>query len=152
MWNLKWYLWNSTQNILPIHWKMQFLYSFEILRAHKGFWPPPPPPPPPWWHLRQNIGSLLVQMNSDVHVVHTSCALESLSSLTIYRPQLTLRKKGIKKEQKWGQPLSWLVIDMATLHQFTITSTSYTVLPLFAARFAARTGGIWVTFIEPDLI
>ena len=26
-------LWNSTQNILPIHWKIRFLYSIEILRA-----------------------------------------------------------------------------------------------------------------------
>ena len=26
-------LWNSTQNILPIHWKMQLLYNVEILRA-----------------------------------------------------------------------------------------------------------------------
>ena len=27
------YLWNSTQNTLPIHWKTQFLYKVEILRA-----------------------------------------------------------------------------------------------------------------------
>ena len=27
------YLWNSTQNILPTHWKMQFLHNVEILRA-----------------------------------------------------------------------------------------------------------------------
>ena len=38
VWNFKGYLWNSTQNILPIHWKLQFLYNIEILRA-----PPPPP-------------------------------------------------------------------------------------------------------------
>ena len=25
--------WNSTQNILPMHWKIWFLYNFEILRA-----------------------------------------------------------------------------------------------------------------------
>ena len=33
-----------------------------------------------------------------------------------------------------------------------ITSTLYAVLPLFATRFAACTGVIWVTFIEPYLI
>ena len=34
----------------------------------------------------------------------------------------------------------------------SITSTPYGVLPVFATRFAACTGGIWVTFIEPHLI
>ena len=33
MWNFKGDLWNSTQIILPMHWKMQFLYNIEILRA-----------------------------------------------------------------------------------------------------------------------
>ena len=33
MWNFKGTLWNSTQNILPIHWKIWFLYDIEILRA-----------------------------------------------------------------------------------------------------------------------
>ena len=33
-----------------------------------------------------------------------------------------------------------------------ITSTPYAVLPLFATRFAACTGGIWITIIESYLI
>ena len=33
MWDFKGTLWNSTQNILPIHWKIWFLYNIEILRA-----------------------------------------------------------------------------------------------------------------------
>ena len=33
VWNFKWYLWNSTQNILPTHWKIEFLYNIEILRT-----------------------------------------------------------------------------------------------------------------------
>ena len=33
VWNFKGTLWNFTQNILPIHWKILFLYNFEILRA-----------------------------------------------------------------------------------------------------------------------
>ena len=33
MWNFKGTLWNSTQNILPIHWKIRFLYNIGILRA-----------------------------------------------------------------------------------------------------------------------
>ena len=33
MWNFKGTLWNSTQNILPIHWRVRFLYNIEILRA-----------------------------------------------------------------------------------------------------------------------
>ena len=31
--NFKGYLWNSTQNMLPIHWKIRFLCNIEILRA-----------------------------------------------------------------------------------------------------------------------
>ena len=33
MWNFKGTLWNSTQNILPIHWKIWLLFNIEILRA-----------------------------------------------------------------------------------------------------------------------
>ena len=33
MWHFKGTLWNSTQNILSIHWKIWFLYNNEILRA-----------------------------------------------------------------------------------------------------------------------
>ena len=35
MWNFKGYLWNSTQNIVPIHWKIRILYSIEILIAFR---------------------------------------------------------------------------------------------------------------------
>ena len=35
VWNFKGNLWNSTQNILPIHWKIWFLYNIEILRAFR---------------------------------------------------------------------------------------------------------------------
>ena len=40
VWNFKGTLWNSTQNILPIYWKIWFLYNSEILRAHTRFWTP----------------------------------------------------------------------------------------------------------------
>ena len=33
VWNLKGNPWNSTQNILPIHWKRRFLFSIENFRA-----------------------------------------------------------------------------------------------------------------------
>ena len=33
VWNFKGYLWNSTQNILPIHWKMWISFTYENLRA-----------------------------------------------------------------------------------------------------------------------
>ena len=33
MWTFKDTLWNFTQNILPIRWKIWFLYNIEILRA-----------------------------------------------------------------------------------------------------------------------
>ena len=33
MWNFKGTLWNSTQNIFPIHWKMRLSYNIEISRA-----------------------------------------------------------------------------------------------------------------------
>ena len=50
VWNFKGNLWNSTQNIWPIHWKILFLYNIEILRAlwfksSYAFLTPPPPPP-----------------------------------------------------------------------------------------------------------
>ena len=41
VWNFKGTLWNSTQNILPIHWKMCILFTSENLRAHKCFWNAP---------------------------------------------------------------------------------------------------------------
>ena len=31
VWNFKGNFWNSTQNILPMHWKIRFLYNIEIL-------------------------------------------------------------------------------------------------------------------------
>ena len=31
VWNFKWNLWNSTQNILPIHWKRWILFSVDNL-------------------------------------------------------------------------------------------------------------------------
>ena len=33
VWNFKGYLWNSTQNILPIHWKVRFIYNVENVKA-----------------------------------------------------------------------------------------------------------------------
>ena len=33
MWNFKGTFWNPAQNILPLHWKIWFLYNIEILRA-----------------------------------------------------------------------------------------------------------------------
>ena len=33
VWNFQGTFWNSTQNILPIHWEIWFLYTIEILRA-----------------------------------------------------------------------------------------------------------------------
>ena len=46
VWNFKGYLWNSTQNILPIHWKRLILFKGENLRAlnapqhtEMSYWP-----------------------------------------------------------------------------------------------------------------
>ena len=46
MWNFKGTLWNSTQNSLPIHWKIWFLYNIAIIRALRfkssyAFWNAP---------------------------------------------------------------------------------------------------------------
>ena len=56
-WNFKGTLWNSTQNILPIHCKIWLLYNIDILRAHKCFWNCPQCFNPLWpsdtiWHQR----------------------------------------------------------------------------------------------------
>ena len=37
VWNFKGNLWNSTQNILPIHWKTWFSHKIEILRIFRSF-------------------------------------------------------------------------------------------------------------------
>ena len=37
MWNFKGILWNSTQNNLPIHWKIWLLYNIEILRFKSSY-------------------------------------------------------------------------------------------------------------------
>ena len=44
-----------------------------------------------------------------------------------------------------------LVIHEVVGAEATITSTPCTVLPVFATRFAACTGGTWLTFMEPYL-
>ena len=51
MWNFKGTLWNSTQNILPIHWKMWLLYNIDILRALrvKSSYAFLKRPPGQWW-------------------------------------------------------------------------------------------------------
>ena len=46
----------------------------------------------------------------------------------------------------------WHNVDSLKLDEGWITSTPNAVLPLFTTSFAACTGGIWVTFIEPYLI
>ena len=33
VWNFKGYLWNSTQHIFPIHWKICFLYNIAVLKT-----------------------------------------------------------------------------------------------------------------------
>ena len=61
VWNFKGALWNSTQNILPIHWKIWFFYSraiFKTLRFKSSYtflkWPPGPSYT--WgWHLIQSL-------------------------------------------------------------------------------------------------
>ena len=61
MWNFKGYLWNSTQNILPIHWKMQFLFNIQFLRALracKHFWNSPLHQPSRW-HFQQHNSTML---------------------------------------------------------------------------------------------
>ena len=60
MWNFKGTLWNSIQNIVPIHWKMCILLRYENLRTltfkaqhkhtHTHTHTPPPPPPPGPFH------------------------------------------------------------------------------------------------------
>ena len=80
MWNFKGTLWNSTQNILPIHWKIWCLYNIEILRAlkdlkaHTHFYPPPPPPPPPETCLWMKV------------ITSTSCTSHRLISDASFHP------------------------------------------------------------------
>ena len=70
-----WHLWNSTQNILPIHWKIWFLFNTEILRAlrFKSSYAFLKRPPDPYAYMRSTwhylllvphhwIGSALIQI------------------------------------------------------------------------------------------
>ena len=45
VWNFKGYLWNSAQNILPMHWKIHFFLNIDFLRADlralTGLWNDP---------------------------------------------------------------------------------------------------------------
>ena len=52
VWNFKVTLWNSTQNILPIHWKMCILFTGEYLRTlrFKSLWAFLKCPPRPWFY------------------------------------------------------------------------------------------------------
>ena len=72
MWNFKGYLWNSIQNILPIHWKINLLWNIEILRALRvkssyAFLKRPPdldlPVPPTRFH----------EMTASAWVPHCDC-------------------------------------------------------------------------------
>ena len=84
------YLWNSTQNILPIHWKMHILLTCENLRAlrfksssmflkcppghdqHRGLWPNRIPS---WYRHRCHgksfriVGPLLGESISDQYIL-----------------------------------------------------------------------------------
>ena len=136
MWNFKGTLWNSTQNILPIHWKIWFLYNTDILRALRfkssyAFLNAPPFIQHSqyqccWWHgkLRSewlHLTAFLGTVDSKVHIVHishviTAYTLESLSTLTkiTHNLQATInfKKKIIKQRttKKWGHILSWQII------------------------------------------
>ena len=87
MWNFKGYLWNSTQNILPIHWKMWFLYNIEILRALRfkssySFLKRPPEISTVSWTQRQ--GWFLVNRNDDWNIFTRTTLNWALPSIGIH--------------------------------------------------------------------
>ena len=59
MWNFKGYLWNSTQNILPVQWKISQIYElvcvFKTTPPYSNY--PPPTPHIPAIRLMVNTGN-----------------------------------------------------------------------------------------------
>ena len=126
-------LWNSTRNILPIHWKICFLYNTEILRAlrfkrsYMFLKRPPPPPPLRNIHLyggtnflRKRVNGPSFQMSMDQCQVwvQLSGAMEigflfSLCCILVLRDDL---KKNISEGSfMTGNPL-WLTVCWILTH------------------------------------
>ena len=63
VWNFKGPLWNSTQNILPMHWKMCILFTGEILKSFRFslF------ETPPWIHIHYRVTRFDVCVGPQLH-------------------------------------------------------------------------------------
>ena len=69
VWNFKGTLWNSAQNILPIHWKIWFLYNIEILKVlrFKSSCTFSKRPPVPLWNCSQVNATEPHQWEVNIH-------------------------------------------------------------------------------------
>ena len=102
MWNFKGTLWNSTQNILPIHWKIGFPYNIEIFKSslikeliHV------------FWNTPQDSNMAIAMLGHQL----AKCWLNSLTILkdyqSIFPDQTTLFKMA--------GDISWLFVSLQVL-------------------------------------
>ena len=84
MWNFKGTLWNSTQNILPIHWKMCILFTGENLRALRR--PPGNDLVPSGWIKRGKVNV----KGEQSHIPNVLCQVLSSLSLVLGRSMKTM--------------------------------------------------------------
>ena len=142
MWNFKVTLWNSIQNISPIHWKIWFLHNINILRAFRfkssyTFLKRPPAhgllgeTTMVYWHVMSLIFMSLSQ--------HATWKL--LPRSTVRYDQLSLRCTGSKDWQRWWE----------TLWQDTIVEERHTTVVRYVVRFAS-TGLVFYHFVDLNLI
>ena len=113
VWNFKGTLWNSTQNILLIHWNIWLLYSIEILRALRfkssySFLKRPP----------DSFGTDILYCNS--HRLHPKCTSPSPISLmhmaNTYPSQPDIRKLGFFRYGHW---------HLMTIYDWTLITLSF---------------------------
>ena len=88
-WNFKGSLWNSTQNILPIHWKMWILFTGENLRAlrFKSSWMFMKRPLVPYvyrgWRL-VNVNCIIFMWMHSLNVWNIACFVRNLYRIHAY--------------------------------------------------------------------
>ena len=107
VWNFKGTLWNSTQNILPIHWKIWLLYNIEILRALRfksSFWFLKRPPADTFIYMCVTMKSLPWQMPSGKVRQHHPCFLKT-NYVSVTSISLLLSDKMFNSSQQIAREL-----------------------------------------------
>ena len=141
MWNCKGILWNSTQNILPIHWKIWFLYSVQVLRAprfkssYAFLWAPHPTPTP----HPPSLQSSMLRIRQYMLRIRQYTATENPDNYQLFlhfqsHPFKVFLNCIVTNQHYWCQVrhlLSFVIVE--TLNQ---RGRTYPKLPLFPSLWA----------------